>query len=256
MRQFLIFLVLFMAAPTLALAEVELKGSPEQLAHYLSSMPKEVVLTGEAKLEILADSGIVTVGIKTEHQRLQQALQDNQTRRNEIVAQLVQFGLAQERIRGTKFSSTPEYGFFGEKPKNYVVENMLKITVESENELQEVARIVDSHRDVFYQGLELKEQEKDAIKKKLLDLALANANVRKKTYEAELGVALIPIGFEEYIAVTPQPARPRQLQKNKMLYEVSSSAGSGSYSEALSFGEHTYQGSVNVRYRVSPKKTP
>jgi uncharacterized protein YggE len=243
MRKF-IFLLIVVLLPALAQAEPEIKGTPDELSNYLSSLPKEVTLIGEAKLEILAESGIVTIGIKTENPQLQNSLQDNQKLRNEITSKLTNSGISQDKIKGTKFSSTPEYGFFGKKPNNYVVENVLKISVENEKELQEVAGIVDNYKEAYYQGIELKEKEKNDIKSQLLNMALSNAKTRQKVYETELGVILKPISFEENISTEKIDMGRYKLEES---YAKTSFGSSG---EVLSLGEHLYKGSVTIKYLV------
>ena len=248
MRHLLITLLFLSLSATFVHADPELKGTPTELANYLSSLPKEVSLTGEAKMEIQAESGTVTIGIKSEDPKLQVALLNNQIIRKEIIVKLDSFGIAQSKIKGTKFSSTPEYGLFGKKPNNYVVENILKVTVENEKELQGVAGIVDNYKEVFYQGIELKEQEKDEIKKRLLNMALTNAKAKQKIYETEFGIILKPISFEENISVEEDKMRRGRIYKDKPLLE--SRSGYSSNIDDLSLGEHIYHGSVNIKYIV------
>jgi uncharacterized protein len=257
MRQLIICILFFLFTSNLALAEIELKGSPRELSKYLSPLPEKVSIRGEAKIEIQTESGIVTLGIKTESSQLQKSLKKNQTFRSEITTQLTKSGINESRIKGTKFSSTPEYGFFGKKPNNYVVKANLKITIQNEKELQEVARIVDSNENVFYHGLELKEQEKNEIKKKLLDMALKNASAKKIIFETELGITLKPIKFYDYISIKEEIARqPHSIQNEIVLHEkISSEESNSSYEGGLSFGDHTYRGSVEILYSVTPNES-
>ena len=251
MRYYIILIFILILTSFAAHAAPELKGTPDELSNYLSAIPEEVTLTGEAKLEMQANKGIVTIGIKTEAPQLQKSLQENQELRNEITKKLISSGISQDNIKGTKFSSTPEYGFFGKKPNNYVVDNSLKISVENEKELQEVAGIVDNYKNVFYQGLELKKEKKEEVKKQLLNMALANAKARQKVYENELNIILEPISFEENISVDMPVMQEMFSRKSKLAYE--SIVSSSSYEKNLDLGEHVYYGSVNVRYKVRKK---
>ncbi len=253
MRYFLIFLLAIILTPALLQAEPELKGTPTELFNYLSSLPKEVTLTGVAKLKIQSESGIVTIGIKTENSKLQKSLQNNQKLRNEIITNLINQGIAQNKIKGTKFSSVPEYGFFGKKPNNYVVENIINVTVENEDELQKVAGLVDIYKEVFYQGIELKEQKKEEIKHQLLKMALDDAKVRKKIYEDDLGIILKPISFEENISLEKAPLRQKRILKNKKSYKMLEAESS--YGDDLSLGEHIYHGLVEIKYYVVADKS-
>lgn len=244
MRKFIVVLC-FALLPVCVQAEPEMKGTPDELTRYLSSLPKEVTLSGESTLEVQDESGIVTIGIKTESPQLENSLLSNQQLRNKIITQLGSSGIPQDRIKGTKFSSTPEYGFLGKKPNNYIVENILKITVENENELQKVAGIVDNYKDVYYQGIELKEKNRDGIKSQLLNMALANAKQKQKIYEKELGVILKPINFDENIS-----AEHIQLGQKHMKISKSWDNNDGNN---MSLGEHMYHGNVNIKYQVISK---
>lgn len=246
MYRFFILLLLFLLLPSVAFAVPELKGSPEELTSYLSELPEEVVLQGEAKLELPAESGVVTLGIKVENPQLQKALLNSGNLRTTIIEQLVGGGLSRDGIKETKFSSTPEYGLFGKKPNNYVVENLVKVTVKDQDELQQVAGIVDTFDNVYYQGLELDEMDKEEIRTRLIDLALANVKAREEVYEKALGLTLEPVSFEEGIS-TELPV-PRQWQEVKSEYTSMVRGGAGG--AVLSFGDHVYSGFVRVRYQV------
>jgi len=248
MRYFFLFLLAITLSPAILQAEPELKGTPTELSQYLSSLPKEVTITGVAKLQVPSESGIVTLGIKTENSKLQKALQNNQKLRDEISTKLVNQGFSRDKITGTQFSSVPEYGLFGKKPSSYVVENIVNITVENGSELHMVAGLVDNYKEVFYQGIELKEQEKGEIKLKLLRKALDDARVRQKIYEDDLGIVLKAFGFEENIALERTPVRPVPKRKSKKLYGSLESDSGGE--NDLSLGEHIYHGSVAIKYYV------
>ncbi len=240
-------LLIIILCPTLVQATPEIKGSPAELRSYLENLPKEVILKGEAKIVHQSESGVVTIGIRIEHNQLQKALRSSQETRKAISNKLVKAGISQNRIKGTKFSSTPEYGLFGKKPNNYIVDNLLKITVENEPELQVVAGIIDNYKEVYYQGLELKQQKKEEIKRQLLGMALANTQIRKEIYENQLKLTLKPVSFEENISVE----KPEVRQYNTKSKRAYSSMGSaGHYNDDLSLGEHVYYGSVHVKYHV------
>ncbi len=247
MYRYVFTLFIFLLSSSIVHATPEIKGSPSELLNYLETLPKEVTLKGEAKIVIQSESGVVTIGIRIENPQLQKALRNSQELRKTISNKLVKSGITKDKIKGTKFSSTPEYGLFGKKPNNYVVDNLLKITVETETELQEVAGIVDHYKEVYYQGLELKQQKKEEIKKQLLDMALANAKMRKEVYETKLELTLKPVSFEENISVE-QP-EVRQYRTNSKT-AFSSIGSGGEFNEDLALGEHVYYGNVHIRYQV------
>lgn len=253
MRIVLVFLSLIILSPVFAHAEPEIKGTPNELFNYLTRLPKEVTITGVAHIKIQSESGVARIGIRTENPKLQIALENNQTLRNKIIAKLINQGVAKSNIKGTKFSSIPEYGYFSKKPSNYIVENVLNISIQKEAELQKLAAIVDEYKQVFYQGFELKEQAKEQIRQQLSKKALADAKARKKIYEDDLSIVLKPIAFEESFSFEKPQLRQKHPKKNERSF--SSLSKTGTHTDGLSLGQHIYHGVVEIRYFVIADKS-
>ncbi len=243
-------LALFMAA-SLATAEPTLNGTPSELTNYLSTPLNTVSLQGQANLDVQADNGIASIKITTEDGALQRSLEKNEKLKQEIVAQMVRKGIAADHIVGSKFSSTPEYGFWSKEAKSYKVENVLRITVGSEKEFQIVAGIIDGNREVTYQGLELKHEEENKIKYQLMRMALADVEEKKKIYEAGLGVKLTPKSFSEALGMQPPV---RMLRREKAMDSSISSYGSAAPEIQASFGESKYSIHLNVEYYLDKGK--
>ena len=125
-------------------AEPELKGSAGELAAYLATVPRTVSVTGESELKVQADRAVIGLKVTTENKSLQDALRNNQEIRTKMANLLKDRGLSPDRIQGSRFSSTPKYGLFGEKAKSYRVENILKIMVHDDKEFQATAHLVDA----------------------------------------------------------------------------------------------------------------
>src|SRR5207249_9341418 len=95
-------------------AEPELKGNATELSQYLANVPKTVLISGEAELRVPADQAVITLKVTTENRSLQEALHLNQDVRNRLSAYLKNHGVPNDRIRPSRFSSTPKFGLFGE----------------------------------------------------------------------------------------------------------------------------------------------
>src|SRR5688572_2525443 len=100
-------------------AEPELKGLPRELTAYLAGVPKIVSIAGESELKIAADRALISLKVVTEHKSLQEALRLNQDIRAKVLSSLKDNGIPEDRVKPSKFSSTPKYGLFGEKAKSY-----------------------------------------------------------------------------------------------------------------------------------------
>jgi uncharacterized protein len=242
---------LFLLASSIAVAEPTLNGTPSELTNYLSTPQNTVSLYGEANLDVQADNGIATIKITTEDGLLQRSLQKNEQLKQRIVEKMIKQGIAADHIVGSKFSSTPEYGFWSKEAKSFKVENALRITVGSEKEFQVVAGVIDSYKEVTYQGIELKREEENKIKYKLIRMALADVEEKKRIYEKGFGVALVPKSFSEAMGLQPSVRVPRR--EMKMDAAISSFASSAPEIQA-SFGESKYSIHLNVEYFVNKSR--
>jgi len=131
--------------------EVELKGNPAELTAHLKTDREVVVLRGRATLEPQSNEGAVTISVTTEDGSLEQALRENQRIREEITGKLTKLGIAGDCIKISKFSSTPKYSIWTDKAKSYSVDNIVKISIKSEEDFQRVGKIVDGYKEVRYQ---------------------------------------------------------------------------------------------------------
>ena len=67
---------------------------------------------------------------------------------NDLVERLTGAGIPADKITAERFSSTPRYGFFGNKPSKYKVRNLVKITVTDGKDFQQIGKIVDQFSEV------------------------------------------------------------------------------------------------------------
>ena len=197
MRNLIAICAVILIVGSAAFAEPELKGMPSELTAYLHSLPKSITLTGESKVEVQADKAIVEISIKTENSSLEACLKSNQVLRTGITAKLTDAGIPADKIIAEKFSSTPRYGFFGNKPNKYEVRNLVKITVTDEKDFQQIAKIVDKYQEVEYQGLNFKHSNEKELKKQATEKAFDDMMKKKAEYESKLGITLTPRTFSE-----------------------------------------------------------
>src|SRR5687768_7747459 len=187
-------------------AEPELKGTLGEVREHLAAMDRIVTVSGDAEVKSPADRAIVTLRLTSESKSLQEALKANQALRGKLVNTLKERGIATERIDARKFSSTPRHWIFSEKVKSYKVENLVKVTVVEERELQDTARMLDELNGVEYAGMEFEHSKKQEMKRKALAQALEAASARKNVYEEQLAITLTPMKFSESTGMSPARA--------------------------------------------------
>ena len=245
-------ILLCLGIGTQVFAEPELKGSPAELAAHLSALPlinppNTVTLTGQASSSIYADAGRVTLSVLTRHERFQDALQANYEIRRQLISALTKAGIAQEHIQESHLSSTPQYGFFGDTPKHYSIENAMRIEVFHENELQQVAQRVDRFPEVQYRELEFIYPEKATRTRELLASALEDVQLKKQLYEQQLGVSLKLKTFSDGQVLEHSPFTG--LEQRKLSWGEYSRSSEGD-APILTFGEILLESSVTVEYSI------
>jgi hypothetical protein len=244
-------------------AEPELKGSASELAGYLTAVPKLVSLTGEAEVKVPADRALISLKVVTENKSLQEASRVNQEIRSRILRTLAKQGIPNERVRPSKFSSTPKYGVFREKAKSYRVENTVKISAQDEKEFQAVANLVDAIAEVRYESIEFEHSDKDGLKAKALAQAIDKAGEKKKLYEERLGVKLSPKAFQETPAVALPPLSVQRAYAKQATYSsgVANQPAFSGVGDAQaddqdmpsSFAELVYRAQVAIEYTAEGK---
>ena len=261
----LILATLVFTAATLH-AEPEIKGTAAELTEHLKSMPRTVQLTGDSEIKIPSDRAMISLAVVTEHRSLQEASRANQELRAKMTKTLEGQGIPTERIKASKFSSTPKYGMFGEKAKSYRVENVVKITAHDEKEFQAVANLVDAHSEVRYDSVEFEHSDKEGLRKKALSQAIEKVTEKKRVYEEKLGVKLTVRGFSEgAIASGAAMARRRAYDsfdsnyKNMVMSAGSVKSLGDAQAEAVAedmptaFAEMVFKGQFAVEYVVEAK---
>jgi uncharacterized protein YggE len=242
-------------------ADPEIKGTATELAQFIGAVPKTASLTGESEVRVPAHRAIMTLRVTTENRSLQEALRQNADFRGRVAEQLRKQGISDDRIRASKFSSTPKYGIFGDKAKSYRVENVMRITVEDEKEFRGAAGAVDLFPEVQFAGVEFEYADMESLKQKAIMQACDNANERRKLYEEKFGLKLTPTRFNEGEVAQPETTLARTgLSAEKpndvnMAPAISSASSSGTVDNAVwSCGELVYTARVTVEYSVTQPK--
>ncbi|MDH5178659.1 MAG: SIMPL domain-containing protein [Gammaproteobacteria bacterium] len=250
MKYRLILFLNFLVFVSNVCAEPNMQGTPSELDAYLNKVPKTVYITANAREKINAGAAVVKLMVLTENKHLATAMADNSKVRQEIRKQCTVAGIKDKDISDAKFSSTPEYGWFGDKPSSYKVENMMSVRITNEAQLIKIAAIADTNPKVHFISNLPEVEDEDKIRRSLLAKALKTAQTKAKVYADELGLKLLPVSFSEegVIAQSPMPVQRR------MKYRMSSSeADMAPESAPAQFGQSEYHMSVTVVYQVKSK---
>lgn len=256
----LLFATLFTTVATPLLADPELKGSPEELRQFLQPTENTVTLFAEAEETVYSDTAIVDLIVRTESKKLSEAMAANNLLRETLTKSMVASGLKADAINNAKFATSPQYGWFGDKPSSYEVLNRITIKVLDETHLQRIAALADQHKEVEMGGTRFEHSQKDAFENKVKKAAIAKLMRQKQDYESELGLTLQPISFRKAnIDILPTPGADIL---EEVVVTASRSQKSDSYlskrgaqepAAAPSFDEVRYQAGIYVDFRIVTK---
>ncbi|WP_083608085.1 SIMPL domain-containing protein [Teredinibacter haidensis] len=240
---------------SLCYAAPEIKGYPEDLRGFL--YPKETLVTinDSAEKTAYSDEADINLVITTEKERLSQSLKANTTVRENVRMYLIDKGFKAETIKNSKFSTSPQYGWFGKKPNAFKVVNRMTIKITSEQQLQDIATIADELTEVEISSTLFSHSKKDEFQEVVKQQALDKILAKKRQYEKSLGIKLIPVSFRE-LGVGMQATEGAQLVEEVVVAAVRSGVDydmkrKGRVQQTgSSFDEVKYHANMQVEFRV------
>ena len=193
---FIISLVGFLSAlSTASPAEPELKGTPAELQKFLRTASHSVTLEGHAKQTVQADIGHVIVVVHTQGKDLTGAIVANGQRRDALTKTLLSQGIEAKAIRTEKFSTSPQFGWFGKTPSSYEVVNRLNVEVADERQVTIVTGAASGSPDLSIGVINFEYSKQRELEEQVRRSAFDDALAKKSFYEQRLGAKLVPTAF-------------------------------------------------------------
>jgi uncharacterized protein YggE len=262
MKQTIMFLLLLTGLLGNAVyAQPEVKGSPDDLKRFLYPADKMVSIFGQAEEKAYSDKANISLVITTENKLLSDSITSNSELRQIITDELMASGITADNIKSSKFSTSPEYGWFGKKPASYKVVNRMAISITDELHLQAVALVADSRKEVELSATIFEHTKKDEYSDLVKKKALEKVMQQKAFYESSLGVKLTPINFRNTnigFRATQGAMQLEQMvmtKRRQSLQDASVSmsvAAEPSVSEESSFDEVLYEAGIYVDFKIEP----
>ena len=239
-------------------SEPELKGNPQELRHFLHPTANLVTISGESEEKAYSDTAIISLTIATENKLLSKAISSNSELRDRITTTLVDKGIPVESIKSSKFSSSPQYGFFGGKPSSYKVINRLAITIVQEQHLKEIAVISDTFKEADISDTSFEHTLKDEFNKRVNAKALEKIIAKKTYYEITLGLVLTPVGIRESRiseSATSGAMAREEIVVSAMRAETDSYSSKARHprTQQPSFDEVKYEAHLAIDYKIESK---
>ncbi|QFT55885.1 SIMPL domain-containing protein [Microbulbifer sp. THAF38] len=251
---FLFFPLLF---STLCLAAPEIRGTPQDLRGLLHPAENIVTIHGSAEETAYSDRAIVSLIVTTEEELLSDAISANHRLRSKLHQSLTEAGIKGTNIKSSKFSSSPQYGWMGKKPKSYKVVNRITISINEENQLHSIAQLTDQNREVEIANTAFEHSEKRLYNKKVKSKALQDILEQKEDYEKALGVQLTPVGIRgdniHYRATEGAMAVEEVVVTAARISSASAESDFFESGQGKTFDEVIYEAELSVDFRVRPQ---
>ncbi len=230
MKQLYLYIVVISLSVAVKAAP-ELKGHPDELKSFIYPDERTVTISGNAKEKAYSDKAIISLVIVTEKSKLADAIKENSSLRAKVSSTLTSSGLNQDNIKTSKFSTSPQFGWFSDKPKSYEVINRMAISIKNEEALNLIAKISDDNKEISLASTEFEHTLKAIFEEKLKKKALSKVMAQKDFYESTLGLKLKAVSFydrdvvqdgtrgardrEETIPVTASRMKQRSFSSNE-----------------------------------------
>jgi uncharacterized protein YggE len=243
-------------------AEPEIKGSPAELAAYLSSLPGSIQLVGEGEVKVPSDRAVLSLRIDAESKSLAETLKENQQVRARLMKYLGEQKIRPENIKPAPFTAIPRTAIFSDKVKSYKLSALIKVTTTNENEFSAVAGAVDQISDVAFVQSEFEHSDEDGLRDRAIREACDEVERQKRIYEEKLGVKLVPRNIQDHrAAAEPVPGRNYGAGSAYAVpgaYALESMTKTSGYAAEATvagstFGELVFKARVTVQYAVERK---
>ena len=239
-----------------ALAEPELKGSPNDLRGFLYPNDNIVSIQGYAEEKAYSDQAIISLVITTDSKLLSDAIAANGDLRASTSKQLIAAGIDATKINSSKFSSSPQYGWFKNKPSSYEVVNRMAVTINDSVHLQVIAKIADQSDNIELSDTAFEHSKKEQFNEQVKAKALDKILKQKTFYEETLGVTLTPIGIRD-AHIQQGATRGALVLENIVVAGITgerkaytSSPRVRQASNENSFDEVKYQANISVDFKI------
>jgi uncharacterized protein YggE len=243
--------------PLTVTAAPALKGNTEDLRGFLHPRDNIINISAEAEETAYSDQAMLNLVITTEEDKLSDAIKKNASLREQIKQTLISKGIPVNKINNSNFSSSSEYGWFGDEPDSYKVMNRIAIEISQEKQLQIIAELADQYEEAKLSATTFKHSKKEAYNQKVKQKALEKVLAKKNYYEQALGIKLTPVSFNEsnirFQATDGANVLGRAVMAESAVQfdkSYASKRAKPAAPKTNSFDEVKYRGSITVQFKV------
>lgn len=216
---------------------------PQSIVAATSTSPvRQITVVGKGEAKAAPDTASVQLGVQNESETARQALTDNNTQMQAMIAKIKELGVADKDIQTSNINIYPRYDDKGRDVLGYQVNNTVTVTIRNISQTGELLdKVVDAGANsvmgitfMIDQPSKLEQTAREAA----INDARARAEAMAQTSNSALGQVL---SITENIGASPPPVYPmaaeRQMAADTAMVPVQS-------------GEQTINAQVQITFEL------
>jgi uncharacterized protein len=176
---------------------------------------KTITVTGQGTIITKPDTVIITLGVRTEHKNVREALAENAKRANAMIHALKAIGVSEENIDTASFSIYPKYDYSNGNAAliGYEVEHIFDITVKDPKSVGNIYDTAVQNGANIARHIQFRLANEQPYYQQALSLAVKNAKEKAIVIARTLGLPLhdIPIQVTEESVAPSIPRTPSSI---------------------------------------------
>ena len=176
------------------------------------SAAQTITVTGQGTVTAKPDTVIVTLGVRTEHTSVREALAENAKRANAIIHALKEIGVSEEDIDTASFSIYPKYDYSNGTAflTGYEAEHIFDITVKDPNSVGNIYDTAVQNGANIARHIQFRLANEQPYYQQALALAVKNAKEKAIVIARTLGLPMhdMPIQVKEESVAPSIPRTP------------------------------------------------
>lgn len=216
---------------------------PQSIVAATNTSPvRQITVVGKGEAKATPDTASVQLGVQSEAETARQALTDNNTQMQAMIAKLKELGVADKDIQTSNISIYPRYDDKGRDVLGYQVSNTVTVTIRNISQTGELLdKVVDAGANSVM-GIAFTIDQPNQLEQTAREAAIRDARARAEamaqTSNSALGQVL---SITENIGATPPPIYP--MAEARMAADAAGSV-------PIQSGEQTINAQVQITFEL------
>lgn len=217
---------------------------PQSIVAATTTSPvRQITVVGKGEAKATPDTASVQLGVQSEAETARQALTDNNTQMQAMIAKIKELGVADKDIQTSNISIYPRYDDKGRDVLGYQVSNTVTVTIRNISQTGELLdKVVDAGANSVM-GIAFNIDQPNQLEQTAREAAIRDARARAEamaqTSNSALGQVL---SITENIGATPPPVYP--MAAERMM------AADAAGSVPIQGGEQTINAQVQITFEL------